>query len=419
MSDSPPATAQPGMPRLVRMRGRDPHQPHRAATPLELLFDLAFVVAFGTGADQMAHFIADGHAGSGIVGFLFAIGATCWAWINFTWFASAYDTDDWFFRVTTMLQMAGVVIFALGVPEMFASLDHGDHLNNTVMVFGYVVMRVALIIQWLRVARQDPEHRRTALTMVFWFGTAQVGWVVLAFSNFTTGVSLGAAALLFAIELVGPIVAERKSTGTPWHPHHIAERYGLLAIIALGEGVIGTVAAVGVLVDHQGWSPEAVLVVFAGLGLTFGLWWIYFMQPAGPILARHRNRSFVWGYGNILLYLGIVGTGAGLHIAAYVVEGEAVIGVFGAVLSIAVPVLVFVLGLFAMYTWLLREFDRFHIGLMLGTVLVLVLAVSAAAAGVSLGVCLILMTLAPAVSVVGYETVGHRHAAAALERALR
>jgi low temperature requirement protein LtrA len=287
------------------------------------------------------------------------------------------------------------------------------------MVFGYVVMRVALVIQWMRVARQDPERRRTALTMAGWFGAAQVGWVVLALSTFTVAVSLGAAALLFAIELVGPIIAERKSAGTPWHPHHIAERYGLLAIIALGEGVIGTVAAVGVLVEKQSWSPEAVLVVFAGLGLTFGLWWIYFMQPAGPILARHRGRSFVWGYGNIVLYLGIVGTGAGLHIAAYVVEGKAVVGVLGAVLSIAVPVLVYVLGLFAMYTWLLRELDRFHIALMLGTVLVLVLAVAAAAAGASLGVCLIIVTLAPAVSVVGYETVGHRHAAAALERALR
>jgi low temperature requirement protein LtrA len=419
VSDPTPATVQPGMARLVRMRGRDPLERHRAATPLELLFDLAFVVAFGTAADQLAHFVADGHAGPGILGFLFALSATCWAWINFTWFASAYDTDDWFFRVTTMVQMVGVVVFALGVPTMMASLDHGDHLDNTVMVFGYVVMRVALVIQWLRVARQDPERRRTALTMVTWFGAAQIGWVVLAFSSFTVAVSLGAAALLFAIEMVGPIFAERKSTGTPWHPHHIAERYGLLAIIALGEGVIGTVAAVGVLVEKQQWSPEAVLVVFAGLGLTFGLWWIYFMQPAGPILARHRSRSFVWGYGNIVLYIGIVGTGAGLHIAAYVVEGEAVVGVLGAVLSIAVPVLIYVLGLFAMYTWLLREFDRFHVGLMLGTVLVLVLAVVAAAAGASLGVCLVLVTLAPAVSVVGYETVGHRHAAAALERALR
>jgi low temperature requirement protein LtrA len=406
------------MPRLVRMRGRNPLDCHRAATPLELLFDLAFVVAFGTAADQMAHFVADGHTGSGILGFFFAVSATCWAWINFTWFASAYDTDDWFFRVTTMVQMAGVVIFALGVPEMFASLDHGDHVNNTVMVFGYIVMRVALVIQWLRVARQDPERRRIALTMVTWFGAAQIGWVVLAFSEFTTGTFFAVATLLFTIELVGPVVAERKDSGTPWHPHHVAERYGLLAIIALGEGVIGTVAAVGVLVEKQGWSPEAVLVVFAGLGLTFGLWWIYFTQPAGPILARHRNRSFVWGYGNILLYLGIVGTGAGLHIAAYIVEGQAVIGVLGAVLSVAVPVLIFVLGLFAMYTWLLREFDRLHIGLMLCTVLMLVLAIVAAAAGASIGVCLVLITLAPAVSVVGYETVGHRHAAASLERAL-
>ena len=95
------------------------------------------------------------------------------------------------------------------------------------------------------------------------------------------------------------------------------------------------------------------------------------------------------------------------------------IGVLGAVVSVAVPVLLFVIGLLAIYTWLLREFDPFHVGLMVGTVVVLVLAVIAAAAGASIGLCLIVITLAPAVSVVGYETVGHRHAAAALERALQ
>jgi low temperature requirement protein LtrA len=199
----------------------------------------------------------------------------------------------------------------------------------------------------------------------------------------------------------------------------VAERYGLLAIIALGEGVFGTVAVVGGLVEHQGWTPEAVLIVFAGLGLTFGLWWVYFMQPAGAVLSKHRERSWVWGYSHVALYASIAATGAGLHVAAYVIEGEAVVGVLGAVVAVAVPVLVFVLALFAIYTWLVRSFDPLHIGLVLGTAVMLVIAIVAAASGASLAFCLVLTTLAPAVVVVGYETVGHRHAAAALERALR
>src|SRR6195952_1370774 len=91
--------------RLARMTGRDPGQAHRAATPLELLFDLAFVVAFGQAADQMAHLVAGGHIAPGLGAFVFAMFSVCWAWINFSWFASAFDTDDWFFRVATMVQM--------------------------------------------------------------------------------------------------------------------------------------------------------------------------------------------------------------------------------------------------------------------------------------------------------------------------
>ena len=420
MTGAPTSAPPTPIRRLVRMTGRDLRERHRSATPLELLFDLAFVVAFGQAGNELAHLVAEGHIGPGILGFVFAMGATCWAWINFTWFASAYDTDDWLYRLTTMVQMIGVIILALGLPEMFASLVHGDHVDNSVIVFGYVVMRVALVAQWLRAAKQDPQRRKTALGYAFWVSMAQVGWVVLLILNLPSSVFFVFCVLLFALEFVGPVLAERKTSGTPWHPHHVAERYGLLAIIALGEGVFGTVAAVGVLVDHQGgWTPEAVLIVVAGLGLTFGLWWIYFMQPAGPVLAKHRERSWEWGYSHVLLYASIAATGAGLHIAAYVIEGEAVIGVLGAVISVAVPVLVFVFSLFAIYIWLLRGFDPLHVGLFAGTVAMLVVAIVAASSGASLAFCLILITLAPAVVVVGYETVGHRHAAAALERALR
>src|SRR6185312_4902163 len=65
-----------------------------------------------------------------------------------------FDTDDWKYRVTTLVQMVGVIILALGLPPMFASIDHGT-LDNGVMVLGYVVMRLAMVAQWLRAARQS------------------------------------------------------------------------------------------------------------------------------------------------------------------------------------------------------------------------------------------------------------------------
>lgn len=396
------------------MTGRDPDQPHRGATPLELLFDLAFVVAFGQAADQLAHAIAEGHASTGVVAFVFAVMATCWAWVNFSWFASAYDTDDWFYRVATMVQLIGVVVFALGIPAFFASLGEGAHVDNSILVAGYVVMRIALIGQWLRVARQNPSGRATALRYAGFVGAAQVGWVVLAIFGLPPVPFFAFAAVLFAVEFIGPVVLERATDGTPWHPDHIAERYGLLAIISLGEGIFGTVAAVSTLVQNRGWSLEAVLVVVTGVMLTFGLWWSYFIMPSAPILRRYRGRSFLWNYGHIPLYAAIVSTGAGLHVAAYVIEGSGAATVPDAVLAVAVPVLLFTLTLVALYTLLLRTFDPFHLSLIAGATALLALGVALAFWGGSLGACLILIALSPAVVVVGYETVGHRHQAEAL-----
>jgi low temperature requirement protein LtrA len=400
------------------MVGRDPHEAGRASTPLELLFDLAFVIAFGQAADQLAHLVAAGHVAPGVGGFLFAMFSVCWAWINFSWFASAFDTDDWFFRVATMVQMVGVVVLALGIPAMFASIDHGQHLDNRVMVAGYIVMRVAVIALWVRVAVQDPERRRAALIYSGFVAAAQVGWVALAVARPTFGPVLLVALALFLVELTGPAITELRLGGVPWNPHHIAERYGLLVIIALGEVLLGTVTSVAALVKAEGWSAEAILVVVAGVGLTFGLWWSYFIMPTGEILARYRRRAVLWGYGHIVIYASIAAIGAGLRVAADVVQGLAEIGTVGAVVAIATPVLVFAIAIFAIYTYLLQQFDPFHVGLFVGTVAVLVAAVVVATLGASLGVCIILITLSPLVIVVGYETLGHRHAAVALARAL-
>src|SRR6478672_9679775 len=160
-----------------RMAGRDPHEAHRAATPLELLFDLTFATSFSLAASESASVLADGYFIAGLVGFGFASFAICWAWINFSWFASAFDTDDWVFRLVTMVQMIGVLVLAIGLPRMFASIEHGEHFDNSVMVLGYVIMRIAMVFQWLRAARQDPARRRACLTYAAAISIAQFGWV--------------------------------------------------------------------------------------------------------------------------------------------------------------------------------------------------------------------------------------------------
>ncbi|WP_241843118.1 low temperature requirement protein A [Agromyces albus] len=405
--------------RLRRMTGRDPDEAHRAATPLELLFDLTFVVAFSQAGAQTAHLLELGHWGPAIGGFAFAVFAIWWAWINYSWLASAYDNDDIFFRIATMVEMLGVLVLALGLPQLFTSLDEGQHVDNAIVVAGYVVMRVATLALWLRAAAHDPARRRTALTYVAFVSVAQVGWVVLIFVDLPLPTTMAFMLLLVLLELVGPYVAEHgREGGTPWHAHHIAERYGLLVIITLGEIVLGTILALSAVIEKQGWSVETVLVAFGGTALAFGLWWVYFTMPSGKVLARFRERGFVWGYGHYFIFVALAGTGAGLHVAAFVIEGVAHIGIVQALLTVVIPVGLFMVALFTVYSLLLQQFDPFHIWLFVGSMLALVLAVAAVSAGASFGVGILLTAVSPFVVVVGYETVGHRHQAAALERAL-
>jgi len=405
--------------RLEVMSGRDPNEPHRAATPLELLYDLTFVVAFGVAGEQFAHLLAEGHFAAGLAAFGLAIFAICWAWINFSWFASAYDTDDWAFRLATMVQMVGVIILALGLPQVFHSVDEGRPVDNSVTVAGYVVMRVAMLFLWLRAARQDPPRRRACQTYAATIGVAQLGWVLLLMlTDSTVGEFFAWGALLLVIELAGPVIAERRKGGTPWHPHHIEERYGLLTIITLGEGVIGTVASLGAVVESHGWTLDAALVAVAGTGLTFGLWWMYFTVPSAEVLHVHRERLFPWGYGHILIFGSIAATGAGLHVAAYYIGHEAHIGATATVLTVAAPLAVYVLTLFALYSFLVRAVDSFHLALLAGTAALLVLPVMLASIGAPMAVCLVVLMLAPLVPVIGYETLGYRHMAIAVQRTL-
>jgi low temperature requirement protein LtrA len=274
-------------------------------------------------------------------------------------------------------------------------------------------MRVPMLFQWLRASREDPERREVCRVMAGTLLVTQVGWILLLLANPTTGRMFFVVILLVLLEISGPVVAETRLVGTPWHGHHIAERYGLMVIIALGEGLLGTTAALGALIE-DGWTTDIVVLGLSGTALTFGVWWTYFVIPHGHLLSAHRERSFGWGYWHIPLFGSVVAIGAGLHVAAYYLEDESALTATGTVLALAVPLAVYVGCLFLLYALITRTMDPFHFLLVGLSAAVMALSVWMAWSGVSMVWCLGVLALVPWVTVVGYETVGHRHNAAVL-----
>jgi low temperature requirement protein LtrA len=281
-------------------------------------------------------------------------------------------------------------------------------------VGGYIIMRLALISQWLRAARQDPARRKTCQRYAGYLAVVQLGWIAVLFIQADILTTFLMIAPLYVLELATPYWAERHAT-TPWHAHHIAERYGLLAIIALGECLIGAVETLRAIVSNHGWSVDAALVGFAGTALAFGMWWIYFILPAGRALHLQRHRSYFFGYGHIPVFAAIAATGAGLHVAAYYIDHAAHISAAAAVATIAVPVALFKVSLTALFS-VMTCVDRVLIAVTTGVVVVLAGSVALAAAGVSVPVCLLIIVAALAASIVIDERRSTDLLHAALER---
>ncbi len=148
------------------------------------------------------------------------------------------------------------------------------------------------------------------------------------------------------------------------------------------------------------------------------MWWTYFVLPPGAILHAHRDRSLVFGYGHIVIFVTIVATGAGLHAAAYLLGHQSKLDSAQTVLTVGVPVGVYMVGIFVLYAYLVRGLDVIYAAVLLFMAVVLVAAVLLASSGVAMAVCLLVVPMAPIAVVVGFETVGHRRTENAVARAL-
>lgn len=296
---------------ILPMRPRDPHEAHRAATPLELLFDLCFVVAIAQAAASLHHGLGAGHVAHAILNFGLVFFAIWWAWMNFTWFASAYDCDDVPYRLKVLVQIVGVLIIAAGVPRAF------EHQDYSLVTIGYAVMRIAMIAQWLRAARADANCRATAGRYALGIALCQLGWIGAAF--LPTNLWLYGFLVLMPLEILVPMWAERANP-TPWHAHHIAERYSLLTLIVLGESVLSATLAIQSGVDSGHLDGALIAVIVGAVLILFSLWWIYFEEPAVDCL-RTPADAFRWGYAHYVVFATLAAAGAGFAVAVDALTG--------------------------------------------------------------------------------------------------
>ena len=162
--------------RFIRpLVARDRDEAHRAATSLELLFDLVFVIAIAAAAHGLEYQILHGHAREGIIKFLLAFFAIWWPWNLFAWFASSFDNSDVAYRIKVMFMMVGAMFIAASMPGFF---------KNEGLVFtfiGYVILRMAFTTLWFRAWRDNPKHRITAKRYAIGQLLAQVYWAAVVF----------------------------------------------------------------------------------------------------------------------------------------------------------------------------------------------------------------------------------------------
>ncbi|HEY1012785.1 MAG TPA: low temperature requirement protein A [Herpetosiphonaceae bacterium] len=330
----------PSKPRgwAVPMRPRSPAESHRASTPLELLFDLVFVVAVAQAAAALHHGIAENHALQALGHFCQVFFAIWWAWMNFTWFASAYDTDDVPYRLAVFVQLSGALIIAAGIQSAFA----GDFL---IVVVGYVVMRLGLVSQWLRASRADPAHRVATRRYATGLGAVQLGWIGLLAVP-AAWQTIGFVTLVL-IELAIPIWAEQIEM-TSWHPGHIAERYGLFTIIVLGESILSASLAIQQALAAGELRVSMAPIIAGGLLIVFFMWWLYFDEPIEDRLTS-RRAAFLWGYGHLFIFGAAASVGAGLAAAVDIATGHAQIGRLGGGFAVALPVALYLLCLWALH----------------------------------------------------------------------
>jgi low temperature requirement protein LtrA len=271
-------------------------------TPLELFFDLVFVLAITQCTASMAHH----PTWEGMAQGLLVLGVLWWSWVGYAWLTSVIDPEQGAIRLIFFGAMAAMLIAALCVPEAFGNL-------GLAFALAIGVFRLLHIALFVLASPDDPELRRSVTGLAV---STAIGVGVLACASLFDGLAQVALwALALTLDMGGPYFFGNE--GWRLVPGHFAERHGLIVLIALGESVVAIGAGAAGQLD-LGIGVGAVL----GVGIAAGLWWIYFdvvalvsakrLAEAPPGPAQNSLARDSYSYIHLLLVAGIVLTAYGL-----------------------------------------------------------------------------------------------------------
>jgi len=234
-------------------------------TPLELFFDLVFVLAL----TQCTALMAATPTWEGLAQGLLVLGVLWWSWVGYAWLTSVVDPEEGAVRLVMFLAMAAFLICALCVPEAFGS-------EALLFAVAYGVVRVAHILLFLLASRDDPGLRRATLGLAI---STAVGVGILLLASATDGALQGGLwALALTLDMGGPLLID--PSGWRLVPGHFAERHGLIVIIALGESIVAIGTGAGARVD-----VGVVVAAVLGVAVAAELWWLYF-DVVAPVSTR-------------------------------------------------------------------------------------------------------------------------------------
>ena len=237
-----------------------------AVTPLELFFDLVFVLAL----TQSTALMAGEPTWEGLVKGLLVLGVLWWAWVGYAWLTSVVDPDEGIVRIAIFAAMAAFLVVSLCVPEAFGDL-------GLLFAGAYAVVRVAHIVLFVLASQGDPGLRASVIGLGV--STALASGLLVG-AAFADGWFQGALwALALVLDAGGPYLFGAE--GWKLAPHHFAERHGLIIIIALGESIV----AIGIGAE-AGIDAGVVTAAVLGVAVAAGLWWLYFDVVARA--AEHR-----------------------------------------------------------------------------------------------------------------------------------
>jgi low temperature requirement protein LtrA len=278
---------------------------HRQATWIELFFDLIFVVVVA----QLGTLLLEDV--SWWIGTVYAVAylAVWLSWINATFYANRFDSDDLSQRLITFAQM-------LTVAGMAASVAESAAIPFAISV---ALFRLLTAISYARVRKAIPTESALANRMVGVTSLVAVIWIASVFVDGRPRLGVWAVALGIEIGAQWLRSSRKRRGATPIQMDHLVERFGLFTIIVLGE----TVLAVVVGVAHAHWVASAVVFAAIGMTISFSLWWIYFEGVEGaPLKNIGGIRPLVWVYGQALLVMAITALGVGLEVAIFTELGE-------------------------------------------------------------------------------------------------